>query len=203
MAEWPKATVLKTVEAVSPSPWVQIPLPPPRDVSGRHTPLVRPKGRLLVDVAGIGRLIIIDILAICVAAIVIGGSAPRWPARWLQRDRGPLRLTRWDTTGRYRAMGIGWWARVLPEGGSWMGGESKSALPGRDAASLRSYLVEVRRGEWVHFLMMFAWVPLLFFNPWWLTLLFAVVVVIINSLFLLVLRYNQLRLTALLARMTR
>jgi len=50
---------------------------------------------------------------------------------------------------------------------------------------------------------MFAWVPLLFFNPWWLTLLFAVVVVIINSLFLLVLRYNQLRLTALLARMTR
>lgn len=31
MAERPKATVLKTVEAVSPSPWVQIPLPPLKD----------------------------------------------------------------------------------------------------------------------------------------------------------------------------
>lgn len=156
---------------------------------------------VIVDVAGIGRLIVIDILVVCVTAIVIGGSAPRWPDRWLQRDRGPLRLTRFDTPNRYRRLGIVWWTRVLPEGGSWLGGESKSALPGRDAASLRRYLVEVRRGEWVHWLMMFAWLPLVFFNPWWLSLLFAVLVVIINVLFLLVLRYNQVRLTGLLDRM--
>lgn len=154
-----------------------------------------------MDVAALGRLIVIDILVICVTAIVIGGSAPRWPTRWLQRDRGPLTLTRFDTVDRYRRLGITWWARVLPEGGSWLGGESKSALPGRDAESLRRYLVEVRRGEWVHWLMMLAWVPLAFFNPWWLTLLFAVLVVLINLVFLLVLRFNQLRLTALLQRM--
>ena len=156
-----------------------------------------------MDVGALARLIVIDIVVICLVAIVIGGSAPRWPDRWLQRDRGPLRLTRLDTVDRYRRIGIGWWARVLPEGGSWLGGESKSALPGRDAESLRHYLVEVRRGEWVHWLMMFAWVPLIFFNPWWLTLLFAVIVFFVNLLFLLVLRYNQLRLTALLARMQR
>jgi glycosyl-4,4'-diaponeurosporenoate acyltransferase len=156
-----------------------------------------------MDMGALARLIVIDILVICVTAIVIGGSAPRWPTRWLQRDRGPLTLTRYDTVDRYRRLGVTWWVRVLPEGGSWLGGKSKSTLPGRDVESLQSYLVEVRRGEWVHWLMMFAWLPLVFFNPWWLTALFAVAVFCLNAVFLLVLRYNQLRLTALLHRMQR
>lgn len=155
-----------------------------------------------MDVAATARLVVIDILIIVVAALLIGGSAPRWPDRWLQRDRGPLRLTRWDNPANYRALGIGWWARVLPEGGSWLGGQSKSRLPGRDPASLSRYLVEVRRGEWVHVIMLAAWLPLAFFNPWWLTLLFAIIVVGVNVVFLVVLRYNQMRLTALLDRMT-
>ncbi|MEK9811173.1 MAG: hypothetical protein VW362_12040 [Candidatus Nanopelagicales bacterium] len=154
-----------------------------------------------MDLGALARLIAIDFAVVCVTAIIIGGSAPRWPDRWLQRDVGPLSLTRLDTVERYRRIGIGWWTRVLPEGGSWLGGESKSRLPGRDLDSLRRYLVEVRRGEWVHWLMMFAWVPLIFFNPWWLTLLFAIIVFAVNTLFLLVLRYNQVRLTALLERM--
>lgn len=149
---------------------------------------------------GYAGLIGIDFLIVIGLSVVIGAVAPRCPGRWFARDIGPQRLTRWDRLGAYRAIGIPWFARVLPEGGSWMGGESKAALPGRDAASLRRYLVEVRRGEWVHQLSMLAWIPLAFFNPWWLTVFFAILVGGGNTVFLLVLRYNRIRLLRVLER---
>lgn len=156
-----------------------------------------------MDVGQLARLVVIDLAVVIVFALVIGGSAPHWPARWLARDIGPLRLTRLDTVVRYRRLGVPWLARVLPEGGEWMGGESKSALPGMDAESMERYAIEVRRGEWVHILTMLAWVPLAFFNPWWLTLLFGIIVIVTNGVFLLVLRYNRVRITAILSRYRR
>jgi len=153
--------------------------------------------------ADYARLIGVDFLVVIGISLLIGAIAPRCPATWFTRDIGPQRLTRWDRPATYRAVGIPWLARVLPEGGSWMGGESKSSLPGRDAASLQRYLVEVRRGEWVHQLSMLAWIPLLFFNPWWLTVLFVVLVAGGNALFLLILRYNRIRLLGVLHRSQR
>jgi glycosyl-4,4'-diaponeurosporenoate acyltransferase len=153
-----------------------------------------------MDTSGLLRLILLDILTVVGVSLAIGFTAPRWPARWLQRDVGPLRLNRFDRPVSYRRIKVMWLARVLPEGGEWMGGQSKSQLPGRDRASLTAYLVEVRRGEWVHWLSMLAWLPLAFFNPWGLTLAFALVVVLGNAVFVTVLRFNRIRLTALLAR---
>ena len=94
-----------------------------------------------------------------------------------------------------------WFAKWLPEGGSWLGGQSKSNLFGIDAASLRDYLVEVRRGEWVHFLSAFTFLIIVPFNPWQLIVLWFFIVFIGNMVFFLVLRYNQLRLTSILARL--
>lgn len=150
--------------------------------------------------ADYARLIGVDFLIVISISIIIGAIAPRCPARWFARDVGPQHLTRWDRPSVYRSLGIPWFARVLPEGGSWLGGESKAALPGRDVDSLQRYLVEVRRGEWVHQLSMIAWIPLVFFNPWWLTLFFVALVGGGNALFLLVLRYNRIRLLRVLER---
>lgn len=154
-----------------------------------------------MDTSGLLRLILVDVLVVVGISLVIGFAAPRWPARWLSRDAGPLRLNRWDRPSAYRRLHVSWLARVLPEGGEWMGGQSKARLPGRDAVSLRAYLVEVRRGEWVHWVSMLAWIPLAVFNPWWLTLAFAVVVVGGNAVFVTVLRFNRVRLTSLLHRL--
>lgn len=147
------------------------------------------------------RLGVIDFVILVVCAVLIGFIAPRCPDRWFARDVGPLRLTRWDTVRAYRRAGIPWFARWLPEGGSWLGGESKSALYGIDADSLRSYLVEVRRGEWVHFISAFTFLIIVPFNPWQLILLWFCVVFVGNFVFFFVLRYNQVRLTSILARM--
>ena len=154
-----------------------------------------------MDGAQMLRLAIIDFLILAACAVLIGFVAPRCPDRWFDRDRGPLRLTRWDRVRVYRRVGIPWFAKWLPEGGSWFGGESKSSLFGMDVASLRAYLIEVRRGEWVHLLCAFTFLLIVPFNPWQLILLWFCIVFIGNMVFFLVLRYNQLRLTSILARM--
>jgi len=147
------------------------------------------------------RLGLIDFAILVACAIVIGFLAPRCPDRWFERDIGPLKLTRWDRVRAYRRIGIPWLAKWLPEGGSWFGGESKSSLPGWSPASLRAYLVEVRRGAWVHFVSAFTFLIIVPFNPWQLVLLWFCVVFIGNMGFFLVLRHNQVRLTAILARL--
>ena len=156
-----------------------------------------------MDVGSAAMLLLVDFLVLVAMAIMIGFLAPRCPNRWFSRDVGPLRLTRFDTVRAYRRLGIPWFAKWLPEGGSWLGGESKASLFGVDAASLKAYLIEVRRGEWVHFLSAFTFIPLVLWNPWWAMLFWFLIVGVGNMVFFLVLRYNQLRLTSLLRRMQR
>lgn len=156
-----------------------------------------------MDTGALLRLAVIDLGILVACALLVGFIAPRCPDAWFGRDRGPLTLTRWDHVSAYRRIGIPWFARWLPEGGSWMGGESKKSLFGIDAQSLNSYLIEVRRGEWVHFISAFTFLIIVPFNPWQLIVLWFLIVFVGNMVFFLVLRYNQLRITSLLDRMTR
>lgn len=156
-----------------------------------------------MDVGSAAILLLVDFLILVAMAITIGFLAPRCPDRWFARDVGPLKLTPHDTARAYRRVGIPWFAKWLPEGGSWLGGESKSSLYGVDVASLEAYLIEVRRGEWVHFLSAFTFIPLVFWNPWWAMLIWFLIVGVGNMVFFLVLRYNQMRITSLLRRMQR
>ncbi|PHX60817.1 MAG: hypothetical protein CK552_03840 [Actinobacteria bacterium] len=137
-------------------------------------------------------------LVVIALSVIIGASAPRWPDTWLQKDVGPLHFNRFDTRSRYRKIGVTRLARTLPELGSVFGGKSKKALPGLTIEDLGAYLVEVRRAEWVHWLTLLVWLPLMFFNPWWLTLVFAFIVISGNTIYLAILRHNRLRLTAIL-----
>jgi len=149
------------------------------------------------------RLVLSDIAIVAGLSILIGATAPRWPDRWLSRNRGPMRLSIPRRESTFRALGVTRLARRLPEFGATFGGRSKASIPGRDAASLQRYLIEVRRAEWVHLLSMLTFIPIAFFNPWWLTLVFAVITIAGNTPFLMILRYNRLRLTRLLDRMNR
>lgn len=148
-------------------------------------------------------LIGIDIVTIAGLSILIGATAPRWPDRWLTSDHGPMRMPVPRRESTFRALGVTSMARHLPEWGAAFGGQSKSSIPGRDAASLQQYLIEVRRGEWVHLLSMTTCIPLVLFNPWWLFALFAAIVIGGNLPFVLILRYNRLRILRLLQRMQR
>lgn len=134
-------------------------------------------------------------------SVLVGATAPRWPDRWLARDRGPLHLNRHEDVRRYRRTRIPAFAERLPELGETFGGASKRTLPERTPESINAYLVEVRRAEWVHWLSCLGVLPLLAWNPWWLWLAFTLVVVTVNSVFIVILRHNRVRLNSLLRRM--
>ncbi len=146
------------------------------------------------------RLIVIDFIILVIGTAIVGAMAPRWPRDWLRRDRGPLRLRSFDTPATYRRLHVGWLAATMPEFGAVCGGESKKQLPGTDSASLTRYLIEVRRAEWVHWLACLAVVPLFFFNPLWLSLAWTVFVVLVNGIFIVIVRHNRIRLLRILER---
>lgn len=154
-----------------------------------------------ISIADLVRLILIDIAIVAGASILIGAIAPRVSPRLLSRDFPPVVHLPWETPRFFRALRVQQLARRLPELGDTFGGASKNQLPGRSVSEIDLYLVEVRRAEWVHWFSVLTWIPLIFFNPWWLTLLFAVIVVGGNTLFLLVLRRNRERLTVLKRRL--
>jgi hypothetical protein len=147
------------------------------------------------------RLIAIDILVVVVISLAVGISAPRWSGRWLSRDAGVLRVAPWESPAYFRRLPLATWAQVLPEWGATFGGRSKRQAPEREPAAIEAYLVEVRRAEWVHWASAFSWIPLAFFNPWWLTLAFAIIVVAGNAPFMLILRGNRMRLESILTRL--
>jgi hypothetical protein len=149
------------------------------------------------------RLIAIDILVVSVISVAVGISAPRWGGTWLSRDAGVLRAAPWESPAYFRRFPLATWARVLPEWGATFGGRSKRQAPAREPAAIEAYLVELRRAEWVHWASAFSWIPLTFFNPWWLTLAFAIIVVAGNAPFMLILRANRMRLQSILTRLGR
>lgn len=143
--------------------------------------------------------VVLGIVCIAVVSVGLGATAPRWPASWLQRDRGPLRWLLGEDPQRYRALGARWLRRFFPELGTVFGGVSKNIPPDfADAASIHAYLVEVRRAEWVHWLSMLACLPLPFFQPWGLAAAFLVISTVVNGAAEVILRYNKVRLYLLL-----
>jgi len=148
------------------------------------------------------RLFLLDFAVVVGITLIPGATAPRWPNRWLMRDVGPLRLTSFDRVAWYRSLRIGPMSRWLPEFGEFFGGKSKRHLPGTSQQDLLDYCIEVRRAEWVHWISFFSWIPVAFFNPPIVTVLVAVAVMAINLVFLLILRYNRLRVGLTLAKMS-
>lgn len=137
------------------------------------------------------------IACVAIISVAIGLTAPHWPTRWLDRDRGPLHLTRFDTRARYERMGVLWWKRRFPDGGDWAGGQTKSRLPDlADPSAVDGYIVETRRAEWVHWLSNLSVVPIAFFAEWWIFLAFLAITLIVNSIAIMIVRYNRLRLLA-------
>jgi hypothetical protein len=145
-------------------------------------------------------LIAIDVWFLVLVSVAAGFWATFWPDSWLKSDPFPLRLYRWETVKLYRRLWVATLARRLPEAGNTFGGHSKKRLFGAEPGHLHRYLMEVRRGEWVHQISCLAAIPLFFFNPLWQALLFLLATILVNAGFIIILRYNRIRLLNLQAR---
>jgi glycosyl-4,4'-diaponeurosporenoate acyltransferase len=145
----------------------------------------------------------IDVVAWAVISTGAGYLAHRLPARWLGRDRFPFRLLALERDGRWyeRRWHIKLWKDRLPEAGAlFRGGFSKRAVRERDAAHLARFVIETRRAELTHWLILAAAPFFFLWNPWWLGVVMVVYAVVADVPCLAVQRYNRARLYRVLAR---
>lgn len=148
------------------------------------------------------------------ASLLVGLLANRLPAAWLQRpgDQGKSH----GAAGRSAALaappgsitpeppGIRLWKRWIPDAGNALpGGVSKASLVRRDPHALRRLVLETRRAELVHWLLL----PCGLLTGLWLPPAAVVVNVVFAVAFnlpcLLLQRYNRGRLQRLMSRFAR
>ena len=93
------------------------------------------------------------------------------------------------------------WKNLLPDGAPWVGGTfSKKHLGGRNAAYLRQFALETRRGEAAHWLMLTCCPVFFLWNPAWAWPILALYAAAANLPCIAVQRYNRQTIQRILAR---
>ena len=129
----------------------------------------------------------------------------RMDRRRFQADTWLTRIRPWERSERlYHWLGVPRWKDRLPEAGAiFTGGVSKRHLPGTDAASLELFAAETRRAEWGHWTCMWCAPAFVLWNPPLIAALLLVYGVLVNLPFIVIQRWNRLRLLRVLAKRTR
>lgn len=145
----------------------------------------------------------VDILAWGAFHTAAGYAAHRLDESRLHSDGWLLRPRSFETPERYRhRLRIHRWKDTLPEAGAlFPGGVSKRHLGGAGAADLEAFARETRRGELAHWWAMACGPVFLLWNP---PLAAAVLVgygVVANLPFILIQRYNRVRIQSLIERL--
>lgn len=143
--------------------------------------------------------------SLCWAAfgVASGWIAHRVPARWLDTDRGLLRLRRWEERGRWydRHLRVRRWQRLLPDAGAvFPGGRRKSEVLGFDTPSLEAFAVETRRAELVHWANIAFGVTFAAWTPAPVAATMILFAAVAHLPFVVAQRYNRARVVSILVR---
>lgn len=92
------------------------------------------------------------------------------------------------------------WKHLLPDGAPWFDGFPKKKLESTEPAYLRKFILETRRGEFSHWLQLFAISGFVAWNPFPANLVIIAYAVASNLPCLLNLRYTRLRLLPVLQK---
>lgn len=150
----------------------------------------------------IGWTVVVDVVVWAVVGTVTGYVTHRLPAARFAAD-GPLtRLRAFEADGRWyeEHVAIKRWKGRLPEAGDlFKDGFSKRSLRRSSTAELERFVVETRRAEVTHWVVMAAGPFFVLWNPWGLAVVMVAYGVLANLPCLVVQRYNRARLARVLA----
>jgi len=149
--------------------------------------------------------IVVDVVAWGVFHTVTGYAAYRLDEERLSRDGWLLRPRRFETAGRYRRwLRIHRWKDKVPDAGDlFRGGLSKRHLPAYDVAGLQLFVRETRRAELAHWWALGCGPVFVLWNPPLAAGLLVFYGVAANLPFIVIQRYNRLRIQALIGRRSR
>jgi glycosyl-4,4'-diaponeurosporenoate acyltransferase len=143
--------------------------------------------------------IVLDALAWTTWSVVASAIGSKLPDQVLATDTFVTRERAFEDSGRlYERFGIRDWKDRVPECGSLFGGRSKAVLGGR--GQLPAFARETRRGEYVHWAILAAGPLFALWNPPLLTLAMVAYGLAANVPFIMIQRYNRLRIARVMAR---
>ncbi len=150
-------------------------------------------------------MVVLDVMVWAVWGFGVGLFTHRLPVDRLDHDTWLLRLRPAELDASlYARLRVKRWKDRLPEAGTFFaGGFSKRTVATRDPVYLERFVVETRRAEVTHWLVMAIAPVFVLWNPWWLVAIMFVYAFVANVPCLLVQRYNRMRLYRVLERQKR
>jgi glycosyl-4,4'-diaponeurosporenoate acyltransferase len=155
----------------------------------------------VVDLS-IGWTVVLDVVVWAVVSTVTGYVTHRLPPQRFASDGFLTRLRPFEADGRWyeRRLAIKSWKDRLPEAGAvFQGGFSKRSLRSASIDDLERFVVETRRAEVTHWVVLAAGPFFFLWNPWGLGLVMVAYAVVANVPCLVVQRYNRARLRRVVA----
>ena len=137
-------------------------------------------------------IFIINAVGWLILHMSIAAIATRLDARHFARDNCLYRVHPFEIRFYRRILRIRSWKHHLPDGALWVGGHlPKKDLRPSDPASMRQFVIETRRGEAAHWLMLACFPIFFLWNPPWACLVIMAYAVLANLPCILVQRYNR------------
>lgn len=150
----------------------------------------------------IGWTVVLDVALWAIISTATGYLAHRTSAARFATDSVLTRLRPFERDGRWYEdhLAIKRWKSRLPEAGAlFPDGFSKRHLHADTAADLERFIVETRRAEITHWVLLAAGPFFFLWNPWGLGIVMVTYAVVANVPCLLIQRYNRARLGRVVA----
>ena len=148
--------------------------------------------------------VVLDVVAWAGIHAGTGYAAHRLSSTRLATDSWVTRARAWERDGRaYERIRIRRWKDRLPEAGAlFPGGVSKRALPAGGRGAIEQFVPETRRAEYAHWWCIAASPVFVVWNPPWVVPVMVAYAVVVNLPFVLIQRYNRLRVLRIATRRT-
>lgn len=122
----------------------------------------------------------------------IAWAATRAPSRYFSADNWLYAVRAWEAGFYRRCLRVRRWKRLLPDGAPWVGSRfAKKTLKAHDPEYLRQWMIETRRGELAHWLMLACFPIFFLWNPHWAWVVMALYAAAANLPCIVAQRYNR------------
>jgi glycosyl-4,4'-diaponeurosporenoate acyltransferase len=137
-------------------------------------------------------LILVNTFGWLILQLSIAAVAVRMDPRWFARDNWLYRVRGGEVDFYRRWLRIRRWKNWLPDGAPWVGGSfRKKTLQRCDPACLNQLMIETRRGEAAHWLMLAGFPIFFLWNPPWACIVITLYATAANLPCIVVQRYNR------------